>query len=342
MKYTICKLAIKPLALHLWTFLFAMAFCCCFVYNVLTREAYSQNAFTSAVVANVDSGESLYAYQIDRRIHPASLTKIMTAYIVFDAINSGSIGLYDKVDLMQYANIGLPDVFSYQETATIQELLVKLAVNSCNACAVALANEVVNSEYEFVKLMNKKAKDLHMLNTHFTNSHGLNDPYHFSTARDIAILSISMIKQYPELSQIFSITDYIIDDNFTTKTTTIQRENQYITGSKTGYTSESGYNIAIWGEKNGAKIVIVIIGADSKYNRDIIALNIMQHIHTSGNNLLATQTQKKSGFIAYTEQLSSIIGKYLCAYLNIDNNMDNNIHMEEHEEKQENRFYINQ
>lgn len=320
------------------TLVFVVALLCFFIGSFLPKYAYSHNAFTSAIVANVDSGESLYAYQIDRKIHPASLTKIMTAYIVFDAINSGSVGLYDKVDLMQYANIGLPDIFSYQDTATIQELLVKLAVNSCNACAVALANEIANSEYEFVKLMNKKAKDLHMLNTHFTNSHGLNDEYHFSTARDVAILSISIKRQHPELSQIFSITDYIIDNNFTTKTTTIQRENQYITGSKTGYTSESGYNIAIWGEKNGAKIIIVIIGADSKYNRDTIALNILQHIQTSGNGLLVTQTNRKSGFTAYAEQLSSIIGQYIREYLNIDNT----ISVVEQEERNDNRFYINQ
>ena len=331
-------LTIKKYFFKQHTLLFVMAMLCFFVSSSLLKCAHSQNAFTSAVVANIDSGEALYAYQIDKRIHPASLTKIMTAYIVFDTINRGSVGLYDKVDLMQYANIGLPSIFSYQETATIQELLLKLAINSCNACAVALAYEVANSEHEFVKLMNNKAKDLHMLNTHFTNSHGLNDPYHFSTARDIAILSISMIKQYPELSQIFSITDYIIDDNFTTKTTTIQRENQYITGSKTGYTSESGYNIAIWGEKNGAKIVIVIIGTDSKYNRDIIALNILQHIHTSGNNLLMTPTNKKSGFTAYTEQLSSMIGQYIREYLNIDNPT----FIEQHNNEQDNRFYIEQ
>ena len=310
----------------------------CLTYGLLTREAYSQNAFTSAVVANVDSGESLYEYQMDKRIHPASLTKIMTAYIVFDAINNGTIGLYDQVDLTQYTNIGLQDTFASQETSTIQELLVKLTVNSCNACAIALANEVANSEYEFVKLMNNKAKDLHMLNTHFTNSHGLNDTYHFSTARDMAILSISIIKKYPELSQIFSITDYIIDDSFTTKTTTIQKESQYITGSKTGYTSESGYNIVIWGEKNGAKIVIVIIGADSKYNRDIIALNILQHIQTSENNILIAQTSKKSSFSAYAERLSSIMGQYIREYLNID---DEDGYQEAQEEKQDNRFYIN-
>ena len=75
----------------------------------------------------------------------------------------------------------------------------------------------------------------------------------------VECLSISMVRQYPELSKIFSITDYIIDNHFNTKTTTIQRDNQYIMGSKTGYTLESGYNIAIWGEKNGAKIIIVII-----------------------------------------------------------------------------------
>lgn len=312
----------------------------CFA-NLSTKYAHSQNAFTSAVVANVETGESLYAYQIDRRIHPASLTKIMTAYIVFDAIVQGSIGLYDKVDLMQYSNIGLPNTFSYKETATIQELLIKLAVNSCNECAVALANEVVNSEYEFVKLMNTKAKELHMSNTHFTNSHGLNHPYHFSTARDIAILSISMIKQHPELSKIFSITDYIIDNHFTTKTTTIQRDNQYISGSKTGYTAESGYNIAMWGEKNGAKIIIVIIGANNKYDRDIIALNIMQHIQTSGNNLLIKNSKKASGLSLYTEQIYSTISNYIREYLHLNDN-----HLTEeatyYENPDNNRFYTQQ
>ena len=130
--------------LHIQNILAITLFCFIFIHTT-TKQAISQNAFTSAVVANIDSGESLYAYQIDKRIHPASLTKIMTAYIVFDAISSGSVGLYDKVDLTQYADIGLPSIFSYQETVTIQELLVKLAVNSCNECAVALAIEVANN-----------------------------------------------------------------------------------------------------------------------------------------------------------------------------------------------------
>ena len=332
------SIAKKWYILHIQNILAITLFCFIFIHTT-TKQAISQNAFTSAVVANIDSGESLYAYQIDKRIHPASLTKIMTAYIVFDAISSGSVGLYDKVDLTQYADIGLPSIFSYQEAVTIQELLVKLAVNSCNECAVALAIEVANSEHEFVKLMNKKAKDINMSNTHFTNSHGLNHPYHFSTARDIAILSISMVRQYPELSKIFSITDYIIDNHFNTKTTTIQRDNQYIMGSKTGYTFESGYNIAIWGEKNGAKIIIVIIGADSKYNRDIIALNIMKHIRNSGSNLLVKKINKV-GLSAYYEKLHTSIGEYLRDYLNLNQNV--NIISTDIPNNNNNRFYIQQ
>lgn len=325
LKYHVCNF----IAISFFTNIFL-------IWKPFVASATQQEAFTSAIIINADNGDYLYSYQENKKIHPASLTKIMTAFIVFDAISNGSIGLHDEVDLRQYYNIGIQNTFPYKGTTTIQELLVKLTVNSCNECAMVLATEVANSASEFVKLMNNKAKDIKMLNTHFMNPHGLYHPQHFSTARDIAILSAEITKQHPELSQIFSITDYISDSEFNTKTTTIQRDNEYIQGSKTGYISESGYNIAIWGEKNNVSIIIVIIGTNSKYSRDIIALGIINKINPNGHIRTIKRTSKKV-FSSYLEKISSQLSKNIDNYL--INKTDNKLAYTKKSTQHLNRFY---
>ena len=256
--------------------LFVLTLLFAFVFGGSTR-AYEENMqFTSSIVVNSKNGQILQSYYPDRVIYPASLTKMMTAYVVFAAIKRGVIGLYDKIDKNKYASYGLYKYFSQDEDVTIYDLLLKMIVNSTNEAATILAIEVSENVHNFVETMNDYARKIKMTKTHFVNPHGLFDKDHVSTARDMANLSIRLVYDFPNLSQLFGITDYLSNDDFYEKTTVIQRKSVGLKGNKTGYVAASGYNIAAWGEYGmNEKIFAVLIGANSKYERDRLIMRLI-------------------------------------------------------------------
>ena len=240
-------------------------------------RAYEENMpFTSSIVVNSKNGQILQSYYPDRVIYPASLTKMMTAYVVFAAIKRGVIGLYDKIDKDKYASYGIYRYFDKNESVTVYDLLLKMIVNSTNEAATILAIEVSENVGNFVETMNDYARKIKMTKTHFANPHGLFDKDHVSTARDMANLSIRLVYDFPNLSQLFGITDYLSNDDFYEKTTVIQRKSVGLKGNKTGYVAASGYNIAAWGEYGmNEKIFAVLIGANSKYERDRLIMRLI-------------------------------------------------------------------
>ena len=256
--------------------LFVLTLLFAFVFGWSAR-AYEENMqFTSSIVVNSKNGQILQSYYPDRVIYPASLTKMMTAYVVFAAIKRGVIGLYDKIDKNKYASYGLYKYFSQDEDVTIYDLLLKMIVNSTNDTATILAIEVSENVGNFVEIMNDYARKIKMTKTHFVNPHGLFDKDHVSTARDMANLSIRLVHDFPNLSQLFGITDYLSNDDFYEKTTVIQRKSVGLKGNKTGYVAASGYNIAAWGEYGmNEKIFAVLIGANSKYERDRLVMRLI-------------------------------------------------------------------
>lgn len=239
--------------------------------------AYEENVhFTSSIVVNSKNGQILQSYYPDTVIYPASLTKMMTAYVVFAAIQRGVIGLYDKINKDKYATYGIYRYFDKDEDVTIYDLLLKMIVNSVNEVSTILAIEVSESVGNFVETMNEYARALKMTKTHFANPHGLFDKDHFSTARDMVNLSIRLVHDFPNLSQLFGITDYLSNDDFYEKTTVIQRKSLGLKGNKTGYIAASGYNIAAWGEYGiNEKIFAVLVGANSKYERDRLIMRLI-------------------------------------------------------------------
>ena len=235
--------------------------------------------FTSAIVVNAKNGKIIYSNNIDERIYPASMTKIMTAYLVFEAIDKGVIGMYDKIDEKKYIDYGIygGKMFKYgTKNITIQDLLMKLIVLSANPAADILAMEVSGNVKKFVGEMNKKAKEFKMLRTNFENPHGLYDAEQQSTVRDVANMSIHMVNDYPKMAKMFGITDYVGKSNAVEeKTTTIQRSIKGLQGSKTGHINASGYNIAVWGKYGNDEIFAVLVGANSKAERDKLALKLI-------------------------------------------------------------------
>ena len=246
---------------------------CVFLYFcfllLFTIKSYSEDnlnlKYKAAIVVDANNGEVLYSYNPDMAIYPASLTKIMTAYIVFSAVEQGVIGINDHI--------------STNNNTTIKNLLYQMAINSHNDATNILAREIYGSTGSFINSMNNVAKKMNMKNTHFANTNGLFNENHYSTVRDIAKASIRLVYDFPQYADIFGITNYIDeDDEYNVKTTTIQQNIKGIEGSKTGYIDASGYNLALWGHYYGKHIFVVISGVNEKVNRDRVAVLLLNKV----------------------------------------------------------------
>ena len=296
------------------------------VLNLNKLPIANAGDYTSAIAINANTGEVLYSYRPDLKIYPASLTKMMTSYLVFETVNKGIIGLNDDV----------------VDKKTIKDLLLKMIVNSDNVSTIKLANEI-NSDYnDFISEMNNKAKKMNMSNTHFANATGLFDEKHYSTARDMAKLAIRLVYDFPQYMDIFETTNYI-DENgeYNTKTSTIHQNVKGLKGGKTGYISASGYNLAVWGDYDGKKIFIVMIGADSKYSRDENILKILKKVSqkTSLDTKLevkdnTTMLSKMFNFVGldyniYTAQKPFERGRKTADEVKLEQNKNNEINTEQ-------------
>lgn len=225
----------------------------------------------SACLIEAETGTVLYDSNKDAAYMPASVTKVMTLLLVFEAIDSGKIKLDDTVTASAHAaEMGGTQIYLKPgETMTVEELIKAVAVPSANDAAVALAEYVSGSEEEFVRQMNSKAKELGLENTVFTNCTGLfDDETHVTSAYDIAIMSRELIKH----EQIFDYTtiwlDSLRDGEFTlANTNKMLRTYDGMKGLKTGYTKASKYCFSGVAERNGMTLIVTVMGAESSDER---------------------------------------------------------------------------
>ena len=181
-------------------------------FNVLVSNLALANldvAARTAILQDYLSGEILYEKNPDHSIHPASMTKIMTAIVAFDLIKSGNLNLEDKFMISENAwrlsSAGYSSMFiMVGDEITVDNLLKGIIIASGNDACVALAEGIAGTEAEFAIMMTAKAKELGMENTNFTNASGINDPDNVSTVRDVMIMSNYLIKNHPEFYKLFS------------------------------------------------------------------------------------------------------------------------------------------
>ena len=221
------------------------------------------------------TGQIIYEKDADEQLPPASVTKIMTLLLIFDALDSGQIQLDDKVTTSEYAaSMGGSQVFlEAGETQTVDTLIKCISVASANDACVAMAEYICGNEEEFVARMNQRAKDLGMENTHFINCNGLDVDGHLTTARDIAVMSRELITEYPEIYDYCTI--WMENITHTTKkgtsefgltnTNKLIRQYEYATGLKTGSTGKAKFCVSATARKDGMDLIAVIMAApDSK------------------------------------------------------------------------------
>nr|WP_268875843.1 D-alanyl-D-alanine carboxypeptidase family protein [Phaeovulum vinaykumarii] len=225
----------------------------------------------AALVMDARSGEVLYATNADTRLHPASLTKMMTLYIAFEAIEHGEISLDTKVTVSAHAAAEPPSKLGLKtgQKIALRYLIRAAAIKSANDAATAIGEAIAGSETEFAKRMNRTARALGMRNTSFRNANGLTRAGHLSTARDMTILGRRLFYDFPQYYNLFSRRS--ADAGMRQVNSTNRKflaAYRGADGIKTGYTSAAGFNLTASAERDGKRIIATIFGGSSTAQRN--------------------------------------------------------------------------
>ena len=225
---------------------------------------------TASLVIDAESEEILHSHNADELRHPASLTKIMTIYLAFEAIEAGVVKHNDKIVVSSYASSQPRTNMCLKsgEVIQVKDAIMGMIVHSSNDAAVALAEEISGSEERFALLMNKKARSLGMYNTTFRNATGLPHPDQKTTAYDMGKLGVAIKNDFPKYYQLFSVTEYNFKGKKLVSHNHVVKNYHNIDGLKTGYINASGFNLVSSASDHNQKVVGVVMGGNTARERD--------------------------------------------------------------------------
>ncbi|MDD3839228.1 MAG: D-alanyl-D-alanine carboxypeptidase [Clostridia bacterium] len=254
-----------------------------FVFFLLTIFLFNINCFASAqeielesksaILIETETGKEIIEKNADEKLPIASVTKIMTLLLTMEAIENGRIHLDDVVTASENAsNMGGSTIFLAKgEKMTVNELLKAISVASANDASVAIAEHIAGTQDSFVKMMNEKAKELGMENTHFENCNGLDADNHYSSARDVSIMSRELVIKYPDVHKWLTIwVDHLREDD---KVFDLNNTNKLIKfydgcdGIKTGSTSQAKFCLSATAKRNGLRLISVVLGGPTSQKR---------------------------------------------------------------------------
>lgn len=220
---------------------------------------------TSYYLTDFDSGQVLAEKDADKPVEPASITKLMTAYLVDKAIADGDIALDDMVTISEKAwrMKGSKMFVEVGKQVSVSDLLKGLIIQSGNDASVALAEYVAGSESAFAGYMNHEAKLLGMSNTNFVNSTGWPDENHYSTARDIALLTRTVIRDFPESYRLYKEREYTFNDIRQFNRNRLLWRDETVDGVKTGHTDAAGFCLVASARREDMRLISVVLGTDS-------------------------------------------------------------------------------
>ena len=235
----------------------------------------------AAILVDEDSGTVLYEKNADARRPIASITKVMTLLLTFEALEAGKISLDDFVPVSEHAyHMGGSQIWLEPgEEMTLNDMLKAICISSANDAAVAVAEYIGGSEPAFAEIMNARAAELGMTNTHFVNACGLDEPEHLSTARDVAVMSREMLLHHTEVRDYCSIWMDTLRGGATQLVNTNKLLKSYsgITGLKTGTTGKAGVCISASAERDGLRLIAVVLGAASGKERFQAASTLLDY-----------------------------------------------------------------
>jgi D-alanyl-D-alanine carboxypeptidase (penicillin-binding protein 5/6) len=235
----------------------------------MPTPAAPQLGASSYVLMDFNSGTVLVEHEADQRAEIASLTKLMTSYVVFRELADGSISLDDTVTISEHAwrTVGSRMFLEPDMQVTVEQLIMGLVVQSGNDASVALAEYLAGTESAFAGVMNHYAAQLAMANTHFVNATGLPDPEHYSTARDMALLSKALIRDFPDYYGWYSEKEYTFNNIRQHNRNNLLWRDPAVDGLKTGHTEAAGYCLAASAKREGMRLVSVVMGSSSEQAR---------------------------------------------------------------------------
>lgn len=244
--------------------------CVSFVYAGVTAIPAPPNlSAKSYLLIDFFSGMIIASKNIDQKIPPASLTKMMTVYAVADAISTGQIELDAEVVVSEKAwKMGGSRMFiEVNKSVSVDDLLHGVIIQSGNDASVALAEYVAGSEENFAHLMNQHAKNLAMKDTHFMNSTGLPDEQHYTTARDLATLAVALIRDAPELYALHSVKEFTFNNIVQQNRNKLLWSDPNVDGIKTGHTEAAGFCLVASAKQGDMRLISVVMGVQNGNKR---------------------------------------------------------------------------
>lgn len=227
-------------------------------------------AVKAYLLQDFNSGTPIVSYEKDERVEPASLTKIMTAYVVFQSIQQGHLKLDQIIPVSEKAwkVEGSKMFIEPNKPVSVDELLHGMIIQSGNDASIALAESVAGAEEQFADMMNKQALKMGMKNTHFTNVTGLPDNNHYTTAGDLALLAAALIRDFPlEYRRLYSVKEYTYNNIKQPNRNRLLWLDANVDGMKTGHTDKAGYCLVSSSKRGDTRLVSVLLGAVSESMR---------------------------------------------------------------------------
>jgi D-alanyl-D-alanine carboxypeptidase len=247
----------------------------------------------AAIVVDANSGRTLYAVNAAMPRYPASLTKMMTLYLLFEAMEQGRVSPATEIPVSAYASSRPPTKIGFRpgETIDVDAAIKALITKSANDVAVAVAEYLGGSEQGFAQVMTTKARQIGMLSTTFRNATGLPDGDQRTTARDMAVLGLSLRRRFPQYYRYFAIQDFAYRGKMIRGHNKVLENVAGADGIKTGYIRASGYNIAASVERDGRRLVAVVMGEKTARERNEHVADLMERFLPSGAGTVPGITQ---------------------------------------------------
>jgi serine-type D-Ala-D-Ala carboxypeptidase (penicillin-binding protein 5/6) len=251
----------------------------------------------SYIVVDYHTDKTLAAQDPDARMEPASLTKLMTAYIVFQELAAGKLKLNEPVMVSEHAwrSEGSRTFIELGKPVSVEFLILGMIVQSGNDATIALAERIAGTEETFAQLMNSNAKRLGMTGTHFENSSGLPSPNHYTTARDMALLAIAMIRDFPQFYKYYSVREFEYNGIKQQNRNGLLEKDPTVDGLKTGHTDSAGYCLVTSSLRDGMRLISVVLGSTSMKARENASAALLNYGFTFYDTKLAVKGGTKLG-----------------------------------------------
>ncbi len=243
------------------------------------------------VVVDYRTGKILAAKDATAREEPASLTKLMTSYIVFQELAAGKLKLSEQVMVSEHAwrSEGSRTFIELGKPVSVEDLILGMIVQSGNDATIALAERIAGTEETFAQMMNANAKRLNMVGSHFENSSGLPSPQHYTTARDLSLLANAIIREYPQYYKWFSVREFEHNGIKQQNRNGLLEKDPTVDGLKTGHTDSAGFCLVTSALRDGMRLISVVMGSASMKERENASTALLNYGFTFYDTKLAVK-----------------------------------------------------